>query len=39
MISPIDFTRFKNIEAFYQETGMDRYQAFEFLKKQFEKTI
>jgi len=33
----MNFSKFKDIHEFYRITGMDRYEAFEFLKKQLER--
>ena len=30
------FSDYQDIYDFYQQTGMDRYQAYEFLKKELE---
>lgn len=32
----MNFSDYKDIFDFYQKTGMDRYTAYEFLKKQLE---
>jgi hypothetical protein len=34
----MDFTRFKDINQFYSETGMSRQEAFHFLLSELEKT-